>query len=145
MTDYGGMGGLTDGRPHNPEDKFEAAVERALGEKIRADDEIAKAMWCALANVDWFHPESGDSAGYSFRAAGDLVAAIRGTGNYMDWYCCGPDGRVVEIISRAMKKEGWIWDDSGSVCDEPGCIEPAGCGTPTPTGYRTTCLNHKPT
>lgn len=30
------------------------------------------------------------------------------------------------------------------VCDEPGCWNPASCGTPTPDGYRSTCGNHIP-
>lgn len=30
------------------------------------------------------------------------------------------------------------------VCDEPECWLEASCGTPTPTGYRTTCGKHKP-
>jgi len=29
-------------------------------------------------------------------------------------------------------------------CDEPNCWAVAGCGTPTPTGYRHTCINHAP-
>lgn len=31
-----------------------------------------------------------------------------------------------------------------TVCDEPDCWEPDTCGTPTPTGYRRTCHEHKP-
>lgn len=31
-----------------------------------------------------------------------------------------------------------------SLCDEPGCFEPVSCGTPTPTGYRSTCGKHTP-
>ena len=29
-------------------------------------------------------------------------------------------------------------------CDEDGCLEHAGCGTPTPDGYRWTCYKHIP-
>lgn len=29
-------------------------------------------------------------------------------------------------------------------CDEVGCWEQVSCGTPTPTGYRSTCYRHKP-
>lgn len=146
MTEYGGMGGLSDGRPRNPFDEFENAVERALGDRIRTDDDVAKAMWSALANVDWYNIVTHDTAGYSFRAAGDLIAAIRGSGNYLDWYCSGPYAVVSDEISRALKKENWIWDNSPAICDEPGCIEEAGIGTPMPDGgYRTTCRKHMPT
>jgi hypothetical protein len=106
MIEYGGWGGVSGGRAPDPGDAFEAAVERALGARIRADDEAARAMWSALANVDWRHA-GGDTAGYSFRAAGDLVAAIRGAGDYLDWYCCGPYATIRADIADALRTEGW--------------------------------------
>lgn len=111
MTDYGGMGGIKGGRPLHEADLFEMTVNRVLGDRIRASDETACAMWCALANVDWTHT-NGDTASYSFRAAGDLVAAVRGSGEYMDWYCCGDYPRVTPVIEDAMAAEGWTWEAS---------------------------------
>lgn len=125
-----------------PGDAFEEAVERMLGEKIRSDDEFAKQFWSALANVDWYHPATGQSASYSFRAAGGLIADIRGEGNYMDWYCSGPYATVSDMIALSMKKEGWIADILPPICDEPGCIKEGTCGWPTDSGYRMTCYGH---
>lgn len=88
------------------EDRFERDVNEAIGDRVRASDEDARALWSALANVDWKH-ESGDEAGYSFRAAGDLIAALRKSGDYMDWYCCGEYAQVAEWISEAMAARGW--------------------------------------
>jgi hypothetical protein len=88
---------------------FKTAVERALGDRIRADDKIACDMWCALANVDWRHRD-GDTASYSFRVAGHFVASIRGSGTYMDWYCCENSGYVTQEIARAMAAEGWTFE-----------------------------------
>lgn len=106
MTSYGGMGGAWDGREIREDDAFEVAVERALGDAIRSDEQVGHEMWSALANVDWVH-ENGDDAGYTFRAAGDLVAAIRGSGMYMDWYCASPSGVVSERVEKAMATQGW--------------------------------------
>lgn len=40
------------------------------------------------------------------------------------------------------------WDDPHPVpemrCDEPGCLHKYSSGTPTPTGYRWTCHEHRP-
>jgi len=106
MTSYGGLGGIAGGRAFDASDAFEAAVERCLGEAIRADRQVGRELWSALANVDWVHAH-GDTAGYSFRAAGDLIAAVRGEGSYLDWYCCGPDGIVSKRIAAALVVEGW--------------------------------------
>jgi len=91
------------------DDLFAQAVNRALGDKIRAEKSMGSAMWSALANVDWTH-ENGDTASYSFRCAGDLIASIRGEGMYMDWYCSGPYAEVSPEISEAMNKEGWHFE-----------------------------------
>jgi hypothetical protein len=122
---------------------FEEALKRAIGDQIK-DDEMAHEVWSALANVDWYNPVTHESASYSFRAAGSLIAEMRGEGHYMDWYCGSPDGQVSDHIARAMKKEGWIYDDMPAICDEPGCLEFVSCGTPTEDGYRSTCHKHIP-
>lgn len=35
-------------------------------------------------------------------------------------------------------------EDFTNVCDEPGCKRDAGCGWPSPAGYRRTCGEHMP-
>jgi hypothetical protein len=106
MTAYGGWGGAPGGRPIDHTDAFEVAVNRALGDRIRSDVTVGHAMWSALTNIDWRHA-SGDTASYSFRAAGDLVAAIRGSGDYLDWYAESDYAVVSPEIAAAMKAEGW--------------------------------------
>ena len=106
---FGGMGGLMEGRLLNAEDDFEMTVNRVLGDLIRTSDDWAEKMWGALANVDWTHV-NGDIASYSFRAAGDMIAAIRGKGNYMDWYCSSAEGVVDPVIAERMQLEGWSYE-----------------------------------
>lgn len=118
MTDYGGLGGLKGGRHRNLDDAFEMTVNRIFGDRMRGAkhapwsdpdaDNICSQWWSALANVDWTHT-NGDTASYSFRAAGDLIAAIREQGDYVDWYCSGPDATVTREINDAMAAEGWTW------------------------------------
>jgi hypothetical protein len=35
-------------------------------------------------------------------------------------------------------------EDFTPICDKDGCDAEVSCGTPTPTGYRRTCHEHKP-
>lgn len=123
-------------------DEFEAAIERQLGADLKSNPDVCVALWSALANVNWYHTEKHYEVSYSFRAAGHMIARIIGRGDYMDWYCSGPYAVVDNHIAHALKKEGWIYDDIGPICDTPGCIRSAGCGWPSPWGYRHTCGDH---
>lgn len=120
---------------------FEQDLRDGLGDKI-LDDDVARQVWSALANVSWYHPKSATEASYSFRAAGGLIAEFRGSGCYMDWYCSGPYAEVSDLVRRVLKKRGWIYDAHSEICDEPGCLADAGCGWPSEGGYRWTCSSH---
>jgi hypothetical protein len=106
MARYGGLGGLSDRRLVDQNDAFEMAVVRALGAVMKRSDALCADVWAALSNVRWSH-ENGDTASYSFRAAGDMIAAILEKGDYMDWYCSGTAGTVSPIVAEAMATEGW--------------------------------------
>jgi hypothetical protein len=99
---------------------FEQLVERVFGERLRASEPDAKAFWGALANIEWKGPDDSEVA-YSFRAAGDLMAAIRsdeGTMTYMNYYCAAPDGVVPEWVAEPMAREGWRGDPYGDATTE---------------------------
>lgn len=89
-------------------DLFAQAVERVLGDRIRADEIVARAVWEMIAGVDWVHA-NGDTALYSWRLAGDILAAIRGNGNYMDWYgkYCVQGQSITDEGKTAMATQGW--------------------------------------
>lgn len=57
---------------------FEKAINEAIGDRVRESEDDAIALWSALANIIWISLE-GKEATYSFRAAGDLIAAISKT------------------------------------------------------------------
>lgn len=90
---------------------FEQDVDYLIGDKLRNSREASEDFWGALANVDWFNKYKGYEVGYSFRAAGDLIAAIHRKGDYMDWYCSGPAGVVQGWIEEALATRGWTFEE----------------------------------
>ena len=88
---------------------FEKDLVDLFGDKIRNDDEFAKQIWSALTNITWTHENGTEFYNATFRTAGGLIADIRGTGNYMHWYCESPDGIVSNEIETAMKTKDWTW------------------------------------
>lgn len=88
------------------EQAFVEGLERALGERIRGDDQFTMRAWGSLANVTWSHPTHGE-LGLSFRTAGDVLADIYGSGDYMEWYMSSPAGVVDQEFREAMAPEGW--------------------------------------
>jgi hypothetical protein len=85
---------------------FEAALDKALGDRVRADGACGVDLWSALTNVRWHSPE-GETVTFSFRQAGDLVAWVREDG--FSWYCSGPPGVVYPWIAEAMIDCGWSY------------------------------------
>lgn len=104
-----GTGGISGGRPLDPSDPFEAALNAVLGGRISESEAFAAEAWSAITNVRWFKAD-GYIALLSFRRAGDVIAAIRGEGDYLDWYCSGPSGVVSDEIRAALANHGWVPD-----------------------------------
>jgi hypothetical protein len=97
--------------------KFDDDVREVLGQKLRASDEAAAEFWSSLANVGWFHESApSEEVGYTFRAAGGLIAQIRADGGYLDWYCSGPYAVIATWIAELMATKGW----SACVMDQGG-------------------------
>jgi hypothetical protein len=111
MGQYGGPGGYkrTLDFEEYQGDVFAQTINQSFGDEMR---EViygvltCQDVWAALANVRWIH-ENGDTAAYTLRAAGDLVASIRGDGDYLDWYCGCPYPRVTPYIAELMTQAGW--------------------------------------
>lgn len=94
------------------EQAFAEAIERALGERIRGDEQFTARAWGSMANVTWKHPIHGED-GLTFRGAGMVLADIRGSGSYMDWYMSSADGVVDPEFKDAMALEGWLPSKDG--------------------------------
>lgn len=83
-------------------------------EDIKTSSKFATDVWSALANVEWRH-EDGTRFSCSWRAAGGIIARIRGEDKtdgmaYMNWYMSGPDAVVSDEIQEAFKERGWTHD-----------------------------------
>ena len=104
------LGGLKYTRKVDFNDSFESLVFNLFSASVQELDYKASELWGALSNVSWFEVGTDNEVGYSFRAAGDLVAAIRGEGDYLDWYCSGPAGEVPDWIEVPMEAAGWKYE-----------------------------------
>lgn len=109
--DKSDFAGVPSQRSKRPIKEFEAAIDRAVGELVRADGACGVDLWSALANVRW-HASNGAVVSYSFREAATLVAWVREEGDTILWYCSGPPGVVAPWIGEAMAVEGWSWTAS---------------------------------
>ena len=83
--DKSDFAGVPSQRSKRPIKEFEAAIDRAIGELVRADGACGVDLWSALANVRW-HASNGAVVSYSFREAATLVAWVREEGDYILWY-----------------------------------------------------------
>lgn len=76
--------------------------------KMRASKSYCKKFYAAMCNTDLYKVGSEGEYGYSWRAAGGLVADILGEGDYLDWYCSGNEGFVDDEIADDLNAIGWV-------------------------------------
>lgn len=104
--EYGGLGGIKGGRNLNVDDAFEMLIKRLFRPDMSQSEEFCERIYSSITNVTWRNRDD-DTASYSFRAAGDMIAAILGEGDYMNWYCSAPEGRVDADIASQLAVHGW--------------------------------------
>lgn len=107
-------GGLGRTRRHDRKDPFESAVAAGFAGLVRASDSFGEELWSALTEICWTHADHG-GVSYTFRAAGDLVAALKGSGTYMDWSGYARPGRVTVQIKETLAGAGWTPSDPGGI------------------------------
>jgi hypothetical protein len=106
-----------------------------LLEKVRTRDDYAQNLYAAMCNMRWIKLEiipilKDEYWSCSWRYAGGLVAELKRSGDYLDWYCSGmgglttydaeegdkymaekkfvSEGTVTDEIRNDLKKLGWI-------------------------------------
>ena len=96
--------------------KFDDDFRELFLKQLRENEDFGVELWSALANVGWYHESDTENTeiSFSFRVAGSLIAYMLCHGDYMDWYCSGPDGVVSDFIADAMAAKGWRYEISGS-------------------------------
>lgn len=105
---------------------------QSICQRVRDDPVFAQNLYAALCNTVWQYKDAwyilkDNSWSCSWRNAGSIVAHIRGTGDYLDWYCSGmsiwkegdgeppsaieqqflPEGQVSKEIEQALALLGW--------------------------------------
>ena len=88
-------------------------------DKIRRDDAYAQNFYAALCDQVWYEQDAWQILGdrtwcCSWRTAAAIVADIRGSGDYIDWYCSGSfvwhdqDGYEPTTVEKRYVAEGMI-------------------------------------
>lgn len=99
-------------------------------EKARSSESYSQNIYAALCNNEFIKLDvvpilTGQRWGCSWRYAGGIVADMRQSGDYIDWYCSGifdqtgndrrsgfvPEGMITDEIREDFLRLGWIPSD----------------------------------
>lgn len=86
------------------DEAFIADLEHLFGARVRADDEFASTLYCAITQVVWTHVSKGES-GFTYRGAEAVLDQIgrRDMGLLIE----PGSGHVSEEIASALQQLGW--------------------------------------
>lgn len=114
---------LREERAMNPENNLEYDLRSSdwICDKVKQSEQYAQSLYAALCNMEYIKLEtlnilSEKTWSCSWRYAGEVVALMRGQGDYMDWYCSSfgreydtvGEGTVTQEIYNDLKKIGWV-------------------------------------
>ena len=129
-------------RMTNPEwqkDNMEYDLRSTLWicDKVKSSDSYAQNLYAAMCNMQFVKNDiwpliKDQRWSASWRSAGGIVADMRESGDYIDWYCSGigeglgngdldstkgyvPEGTVTDKVREDLFKLGWIpkeWNDN---------------------------------
>jgi hypothetical protein len=86
------------------------ARDLALSARIRAcvqNDLFAGLLYAALCATKWRHCDAKATWSCSWRAAGGVVAGLRGDGDYLSWYCWGHEETLDEAVLAELDALCW--------------------------------------
>ena len=99
---------ITGGQDDTPSIDLDEPLARDLKElldNVIQDMSTGIAIYQSITNTYWSRDDY--LVLYSFRAAGDLIAALREEGTYLDWYCCARAGIVHPWLADLLATRGW--------------------------------------
>lgn len=92
-------------------------------EKVRNNDVYSQNLYAAICNNDFQKREmwpilTEQTWGASWRYAGGIIADMRQQGDYIDWYCSGIRGPLIddEVNDENFNSKGYVGE--GTVTDE---------------------------
>ena len=112
--------------------EYDLRSTKWICDKVRASATYAQNLYAAMCNQDWQRidvmPILQDQRwSCSWRYAGGIIADMRESGDYIDWYCSGigsaeegfglghasgegyvPEGHVTEEIEADLRQLGWM-------------------------------------
>ena len=82
-------------------------------DKVRGCHYYAQWLYAALCNNDFIKNEpwtilKEETWACSWRYAGGIVANMRESGDYIEWYCSGQEGTVTDEVRTDLLRLGWI-------------------------------------
>lgn len=109
--------------------EYDLRTSEMMLDKVRASDTYAQNLYAAICNnsfqkLDVMPILRDQTWGCTWRYAGGIIADMRETGDYIDWYCSGigsglgngdetgtkgyvPESTVTEEIEQDLLKLGW--------------------------------------
>jgi len=119
---------ITDSEWQKDNLEYDLRSTKWICDKTKSTKTYAQNLYAALCNQDWQRndvwPRLKDQRWHcSWRYAGGIVADMRESGDYIEWYCSGiqgepdedwvdlghvPEGTVTDQIRKDLFKLGWI-------------------------------------
>ena len=91
--------------------EYDLRSTRWICDKVKASDSYAQNLYAAMCNMQFVKNDiwpllKDQRWSASWRSAGGIVADMRESGDYMDWYCSGIQGELTEELIKSAAEQG---------------------------------------